>query len=260
MCELFENKTLAGRIAIRGGTSINKLLFREPLRYSEDIDLVQIKAEPIKEMVVGIRDCLSWLGKCDYVAAEHSVRLTFKFSPELGGAPLKLKIEINTREHLNLLGLKKYPFEIKNDWHTAKAEIVSFEAEELFGTKLRALLQRRKNRDLFDLHQGLLQLELDPDKVVACFLHYLKLEGQLISRANAEERMLRKLSQSLTEDVYPLLPAGVSFDDEVAVFAFGKVWTDLIRRIPGESWKSSKSVVEAIRKAKFPSLLEGHFN
>ena len=33
-----------------------------------------------------------------------------------------------------------------------------FTPEELFGTKLRALLQRRKNRDMFDLHYALERL------------------------------------------------------------------------------------------------------
>jgi hypothetical protein len=52
----------------------------------------------------------------------------------------------------------------------------------------------------------LLQLGLDCDKLIACFHHYLTLEGHPITRANAEERMLKKLNQSLTEDIAPLLP------------------------------------------------------
>jgi predicted nucleotidyltransferase component of viral defense system len=62
---------------------------------------------------------------------------------------------------------------VSSGWHQAKTQIVSFEPEEIFGTKLRALLQRHKNRDLFDLNQGLLQLGLDCGRVIACFEHYL---------------------------------------------------------------------------------------
>ncbi len=69
--------------------------------------------------------------------------------------------------------------------------------------------------------------------------------------------MLKKLNQSLTEDIAPLLPAEVSFTDDDAIVAFGRVWGGLIKRIPGESWKSSKTVIEAIRKAKIPALLDG---
>ena len=259
MCDLFNSPKLKGKIAFRGGTAINKLLFAKPLRYSEDIDLVQTQPEPIGGIIDGVRDALSWLGRCNVNQATGVTHLVFKFTPEPGGEPLKLKIEINTREHKSLLGLKNYSFEINSDWYQAKAEILSFEPEELFGTKLRALLQRNKNRDLFDLDEGLLQLELDREKLIACFLYYLDQEGHPISRANAEERMLRKLNHSLTEDISPLLPAGVTFDDDAAIKGFGKVWGELIGRIPGESWKSSKTVIEAIRATKIPKLLGDNY-
>jgi len=259
LCDLFASEQLRGRFAFRGGTAINKLLFDKPLRYSEDIDLVQTRQEPIGGIIDGVRSALSWLGKCNRTQAQHSMHLSFKFTPETGGGSLKLKVEINTREHQNVHDLKNYPFEIASDWYQAKAEIVSFEPEELFGTKLRALLQRNKNRDLFDLNEGLHRLSMNLDKLIDCFHHYLDLEGLAISRANAEERMLKKLNHSLTEDIAPLLPAGVSFDDDAAFAAFGRVWGELIGRIPGESWKSSEAVIEAIRKSMIPSRLEGVF-
>ena len=90
------------------------------------------------------------------------MHLVFKFTPEVDPqAELKLKVEINTREHERLFGIRAYPFAVDSDWYQGKTEIASFEPEELFGTKLRALLQRRKNRDLFDLHHGLNQLAIE---------------------------------------------------------------------------------------------------
>ncbi len=66
LCDLFNCSALAGKIAFRGGTAINKLLFRLPLRYSENIDLVQIQAEPIGATIDAIRSALSWLGRCNW--------------------------------------------------------------------------------------------------------------------------------------------------------------------------------------------------
>jgi predicted nucleotidyltransferase component of viral defense system len=43
LCDLFNVDALRGRVAFRGGTAINKLLFQRPLRYSDDIDLVQVQ-------------------------------------------------------------------------------------------------------------------------------------------------------------------------------------------------------------------------
>lgn len=256
LCDLFNAPALRDKIAFRGGTAISKLLFKRPLRYSEDIDLVQMEAGPIGTTVDAIREALSWLGKCRSEQAGHSTRLVFKFTPEADAqATLKLKVEINTREHSHLFGIKFYPFAVDSDWYQGKAEIASFEPEELLGTKLRALLQRRKNRDLFDLHHGLEQLALDPDKLIACFDHYLALEGKPITRAAAEQRMLEKLTRSLTEDIVPLLPAGIRFDDDDALQAFERVWRNLIARIRGDAWKLTEKAIEELRQRKYPGLL-----
>ena len=254
--DLFNSTALRGKLAFRGGTAINKLSFKQPLRYSEDIDLVQTRAEPIGATVDAIRQALSWLGKCSTEQAGHSIHMVYKFTPEADPqTTLKLKVEINTREHATLLGYQTYPFSVQSDWYQGSTEIVSFQAEELLGTKLRALLQRRKNRDLFDLSHGLCQLNLDRDKLMACFEHYLALEAKPISRAIAQQRMLEKLTRSLTEDIAPLLPAGVRFDDTDALQAFERVWKELITHIKGDDWKLSDKAIAELRSKKYPGLL-----
>jgi predicted nucleotidyltransferase component of viral defense system len=256
LCDLFNDAFLKERIAFRGGTAINKLLFEQPLRYSEDIDLVQTMGEPIGPTVDAIRKTLAWLGPCNREQAGHSMHLVFRFSPESEpDAKLKLKVEINTREHENLHGIREYPFKVANPWFSGTTEIVSFVPEELFGTKLRALLQRRKSRDLFDLNEGLVRLGMDIDKLIACFEYYLTQEGSPISRAEAEQRMLEKLARSLTEDISPLLPVGVEFGDQQALIAFERIWNSLIVRIKGDSWKLSGKVIEEFRSNGFPELL-----
>ncbi len=59
LCDLFSSSALAGKVAFRGGTAIHKLLFKQALRYSEDIDLVQTEAEPIGPTVDAIREALA---------------------------------------------------------------------------------------------------------------------------------------------------------------------------------------------------------
>ncbi len=83
----------------------------------------------------------------------------------------------------------------------------------------------------------------------------MRLEGKPISRANAEQRMLEKLRRSLTEDIAPLLPAGVDFNDDDAMDAFNNVWTELVARIEGDPWKLSVQVIDELRNGKMPNLL-----
>lgn len=257
LCDIFNSASLAGKLAFRGGTAINKLLFDVPTRYSEDIDLVQLEKEPIGKVLDGIRDALSWLGKANVSAAAHSVHMIFKFEPEdASQKSLKLKVEVNTREHTNLMGTKDYPFSIENKWYTSSANIISFHPDELFATKLRALLQRRKNRDLFDLGEGLSRLNLDASKVLEGFNHYLSLEGQAINRAEAEKRMLLKLQKSLIEDISPLLPSSENYSEDKAIEAFGKIWYTLVVNLPGPAWKLTEENVQALRAQRFPGLLK----
>jgi hypothetical protein len=117
------------------------------------------------------------------------------------------------------------------------------------------LLQRRKNRDLFDLNEGLTQLSMDPSKLIKCFEHYLSLQEQTITRAVAEQRMLEKLQKSLTEDIAPLLPAGATFTNADGIAAFGKVWFELISRLSGDPWKLSEKIIDEFRGNKIPNLL-----
>lgn len=60
LCDLFNAPALKGAIAFRGGTAIHKLLFSKPLRYSEDIDLVQTRAEAIGATTPSGMPCPGW--------------------------------------------------------------------------------------------------------------------------------------------------------------------------------------------------------
>ena len=46
LVEIYSDPFLKERLAFRGGTALHKLHLSPAVRYSEDIDLVQIKAEP----------------------------------------------------------------------------------------------------------------------------------------------------------------------------------------------------------------------
>lgn len=47
---IFDDPYLKSRLAFRGGTALHKLYLAPAARYSEDIDLVQITAEPFGQL------------------------------------------------------------------------------------------------------------------------------------------------------------------------------------------------------------------
>lgn len=237
--ELFADNDLAGKIALRGGTSLHKLFVLPPHRYSEDIDLVQTEAGPIGSVIDAIRSNLDpWLGKPKRDRGPGTVTLTYRFESEIPPVrPLRLKIEINTREHFTLLGLKPTSFAVTNPWFTGQCNIATFQIDELLATKLRALYQRRKGRDLFDLWLCIEQKLIDPQRLVGCFGEYMDREGHPLTRAQFEQNLHEKESDpAFLSDIGPLLRPGLAYDAGVAI---GTVKKTLIELLPGEPWRGS---------------------
>ncbi len=175
LVELFNNEYLASHLAFRGGTALHKLHLNPQSRYSEDIDLVQIKAEPIKEILLRISEVLSFLGKPVEKQKAYNNTLVFRLESEiLPVVPIRLKIETNCREHFNILGLTNIEFSVQNQWYSGKCQTTTYRLEELLGTKLRALYQRRKGRDLYDIYKAMSMVEVNIANVLLCYRKYME--------------------------------------------------------------------------------------
>jgi len=102
----------------------------------------------------------------------HGAKALYRFTSEYEGIRLRLKLEINCKEHFNLLDWVDFPFKIENDWFSGETLIKTYNINELLGTKLRALYQRRKGRDLFDLDYARRYIDLNPVEIIDCFKKY----------------------------------------------------------------------------------------
>jgi predicted nucleotidyltransferase component of viral defense system len=235
--ELFSVHELASSVLFRGGTALYKLHLTPPVRYSEDIDLVQVHAESIGGTLDHARAALDpWLGEPRRVFKEGRVNLVYRFESE--DAPplkLKLKIEINTGEHFTVLGMHRAPFEVVSPWFSGTAEVPTYAIEELLCTKLRALYQRKKGRDLFDLWYALDLGRIEPTTLLSCFKRYMNAEGRAVTRAQFEKNLAAKRKQpDFRDDVKPLLRPGVSWNVDVAM---DTVLEKLVAPLPGEPWR-----------------------
>ena len=176
--EIFSDDFLKEQLAFRGGTALNKLILPKPARYSEDIDLVQRISGPIGPVIDALRGNLDhWLGKPKRERNEGRVTLKYRFDSEIPPiVNLRLKVEINTREHFSILGLKTHQFSVATRWFQGEAQVPTYQLEEMLGTKLRALYQRKKGRDLFDIYVSLKRYpDANRKKIVTCFLNGTRL-------------------------------------------------------------------------------------
>jgi len=216
---IYNDNFLSSHLAFRGGTALHKLYLSPQPRYSEDIDLVQIQPGSVGVILDRLREVLSFLGKPVIKQKRNNNTLVFKtestFPPIVS---IRLKVEINCKEHFTVLGFAKIPFEVKSQWFNGSCEITTYQLDELVGTKLRALYQRKKGRDLFDLQKALENQNINPDNVVKCYREYIEFSdgespSQTVYLANMEEKMQEEI---FLNDTQALLRPSLTFNPQEA--------------------------------------------
>lgn len=226
---LYSDPFLTENIAFRGGTCLNKLFWENPVRYSEDLDFVQTSKGKIGPIVRAMRTQLDSLFEKEpsWASRRDGFRLYYRFDAEMeSGASHRIKIEINTREQFSLEGHQQKKLQFKSLWKSGKTQVTTFTLEELLATKLRALYQRRKGRDLFDLWKS---QELKPDysKVVGMCMEYCHRSKKVLYRGHLFKNLEEKLSDPIfTNDLSPLLNVDVKYDlREAADFVMEKIFS-----------------------------------
>lgn len=246
ICELYNHPQIAKNLAFRGGTALHKLFFERAGRFSEDLDFVQLNAEPIGETVNAIRECLDpWLG-CPSRKQNHGrFTLNYRFRTEL--EPIisrKVKVEINTREHFNIQPTIKKSFSVKNSWYQGECNVLTYSIEELLATKLRALYQRKKGRDLYDFWYVIHQVNnIDIGATIEAFEHYMLMDKTKVSRAEFEMNLfIKKMDIVFNQDIHPLLSMEQAkqyqFDE-----AYDIVMQQFIVKLLGEPWRRGEEFI-----------------
>ena len=208
---IFGDAVLRDCLAMRGGTVLHKAHLAPAARYSEDIDLVLVKAldtgeldrrlrsvltpilgEPARSLLDDVGDALRnvWL-------PSTILRTRFQFVP-LGLARKEtIKVEVNLNEGSSLFPLVEVEIDsLDEDGERVRATAVSYDINEMLGTKTRALLQREQGRDLFDLvhawrlsEAGATPFRVDGAKAMEALSWYLAKENQRVGKREANARL-----------------------------------------------------------------------
>jgi predicted nucleotidyltransferase component of viral defense system len=169
---LFNGPLLSKELRFRGGTALNKLHLPKPLRYSEDIDLARTTDTASKPIWDRVHDLLNpWLGQPEYFRSQTAPALRYTVQAEDGSGTIRLKVEVNEVEIAPFDPVQTLPLKVTNAWFSGSVDIPTFSTEEVLATKLRALLQRNKGRDLVDLSHALeIFPKLDAQRTVDMFV------------------------------------------------------------------------------------------
>lgn len=210
---IFSDEFLASQLAFRGGTALHKLYLSPQIRYSEDIDLVQINAGPIKPILSRLGEVLDFLPGKVVKQKRYNNTMLFRMESEIPPVvPIRLKIEINCFEHFTELGLVKVPFSMENSWFSGRCELTTYALDELLGTKLRALYQRKKGRDLFDLYKALTITDANPEIIIRCYKRYMDFS---VSQPPTYKQFILNMESKITDPDFSEDMDGLIRPDEV---------------------------------------------
>ncbi len=202
--DIANDPLLGEELVFRGGTCLHKLYLPKPWRYSEDLDYVRRTGSPIGPVLDALR----------HIADLHrfEVRTNVGEVPKLimrgafeSGARLRVKIEMNTYERSPSRPYRHRDFEVRSAWFDGSGRVLTFDPNELVATKIRALYQRSKGRDLFDLWLALNEIGLSGEEIVSCFEPY---RPDRFTRRLAENNLLAKTEDAdFRRDLLPLVRA-----------------------------------------------------
>ncbi|MDR0837393.1 MAG: nucleotidyl transferase AbiEii/AbiGii toxin family protein [Propionibacteriaceae bacterium] len=171
ICAIASHPILGEELVFRGGTAFHKLHMPAPLRYSEDLDYVRATASGIGPLLTALRQVGEAIGFRTNSQVGAHPKVLWRTTTD-DGVPLRIKIEMNTHERSPALPHIRVPFRVESSWWSNAAEVLSFQPPELVATKIRALYQRSKGRDLFDMWLALRQLNIDPSAILDAFTPY----------------------------------------------------------------------------------------
>jgi len=191
--EIANDEYLGNELVFRGGTCLHKLHLDPALRYSEDLDYLRRSAGSIGEMIDAIRKIAFGLDMSVSTEITTNPKIRLRAPFESGSGSMNVKIEVNTYERSPAMGLNRVPYSVENQWYRGSAEVQTFTVAELVATKIRALYQRTKGRDIFDLWLALTKLGVSPNDIVNCFATY---RPRKYTSALAEQNLRSKLADA----------------------------------------------------------------
>ncbi|MDD5658174.1 MAG: nucleotidyl transferase AbiEii/AbiGii toxin family protein, partial [Elusimicrobia bacterium] len=214
----YKSSALKDSLGFKGGTALNKIYFGKFNRLSVDLDfnLIGPPQEAVKQGAPARKAAEAVLRDQDpsyefkYSYRADQTTLIARYTPLSGGAKQPLKIELSTRESVPILGLIEKA--IPSPDAEPAIQVKTYRLDELIATKIRALYDRKKGRDVFDLDRAL-QMEIDWAAVRKMAYYYFYRSGKVFNwsllKANLEAKAA---DRRFSDDIAPFLRPDVEFD------------------------------------------------
>lgn len=238
------HEALAGEWVFKGGTCLKKCYF-ETYRFSEDLDFTITDEAQLDEdfLLAAFREIAQWVYDESGIEIPGD-QIRFKLTDIHGGGkyaegrvyyvgPIqqrrnlaRIKFDLTSNEKLVLPPEAREVHHPYSDRPEAGIQILSYCFEEVFAEKFRALVERERPRDLYDVVHLYRHDEIHPDRSVVmntlrekCIFKDISLPTkESLLRPDAREKLVAEWGGMLAHQL-PVLPPFEQFWDEMpAVF------------------------------------------
>lgn len=233
------NEALAQHWVFKGGTCLKKCYF-ETYRFSEDLDFTITEEAQIDEgfLLAAFREISEWIYEESGIEIPAD-QIRFKITDIPGGkyaevrvyyvGPLqqrrnlaRIKFDLTSKERLVLAPEEREVHHPYSDRPEGGIHVLSYCFEEVFAEKVRALAERERPRDLYDVVHLYRHDEIRPDRSVVmntlrekCAFKNIPVPNKdSLIRLDAREKLLAEWKDMLAHQL-PVLPPFEQFWNEL---------------------------------------------
>lgn len=162
--KIIYDSSLGARLVFKGGTAIHHL-YLDQLRFSEDLDFSATEIITIETLMNLFKD-YGFLEIIKYHESSYALKIErMKFIGPLG-QPNSVKIDIDLTQK-NLLPAIRVPY---NNCYMVPVSVMAMDIKEICAEKLRAVNERARYRDFYDLALIMRIYKITPDEVTSLLL------------------------------------------------------------------------------------------
>ena len=181
---IYEQDILRDILVFKGGTALRKAYF-DDYRFSVDLDFTAsgyVSEEILKKGFENIIKDLEYESGMELIDIEFiktrdeyneeafEIKIPF-IGPRLQRfSPQKIKVQVTRYEKIFLIPAERQLIHQYSDKRYCKAKLKVYRIEEIIGEKLRALHQRIRPRDLYDLYYLFKTVDFNKNTVCQCFV------------------------------------------------------------------------------------------
>ncbi len=194
------------------------------LRFSEDIDFEHKGNQDIGRTLKAIKLIFGKANlNIEINRKKNNYEILFLYESQTAKNPGKVKIEISDREDFSILGYTQKPIHLDNTCFLSDIMMNTYNINEILSQKTRALYQRDKGRDLYDLYVSRLHPDFDMKKIAQCFIRHMtvKKDGKAITNIPTAENFIKRLKRKekaphFLRDVHRVLKIDVEYNQDDA--------------------------------------------